>query len=143
MEAKSEIITTASYQASIPGFVDHLNVTDKEAVQLMTLSVSLAREAADEYYKEIGEKGNTDIYMMVFYVCVLCVFVYMKIHINTHTDTTPIFPNSWFQSLSGLFVFLDQNMRPSEIVPKLQFEKKEIVVIFLMFKMPSITLWQL
>ncbi|XP_042872661.1 homocysteine S-methyltransferase YbgG-like isoform X2 [Penaeus japonicus] len=57
LEANAEMVTTASYQASIPGFVKHLNITDDEAVKLMTLSVSLAREAVDEYSKEKkGEK---------------------------------------------------------------------------------------
>lgn len=57
------MVTTASYQASIPGFVKHLNITDDEAVKLMTLSVSLAREAVDEYSKE--KKGNRTVLLIL------------------------------------------------------------------------------
>ncbi|ROT75026.1 putative homocysteine S-methyltransferase 1-like isoform X1 [Penaeus vannamei] len=58
LEAKADMVTTASYQASISGFVKHLSITDEEAVKLMTLSVSLAREAVNEYCRENQKEGE-------------------------------------------------------------------------------------
>lgn len=47
VKAGSEIITTSSYQATIEGFVNHLNVSVEEAKSLMAFSVTLAKEAAE------------------------------------------------------------------------------------------------
>lgn len=65
LEAKADLVTTASYQASISGFVKHLSITDEEAVKLMTLSVSLAREAVNEYCRENQKEGNRMVVLIV------------------------------------------------------------------------------
>ncbi|KAH3804011.1 hypothetical protein DPMN_132284 [Dreissena polymorpha] len=50
----SDIVVTASYQASVAGFVEHLGVTEEGAVLLIKRSVHLARQAADEVSKDLG-----------------------------------------------------------------------------------------
>lgn len=55
LEARADIITTCSYQATIPGFQKHLNLTVEEGRKLIKLSVELARKAIDRY-----EKGSSD-----------------------------------------------------------------------------------
>ncbi|KAJ3040424.1 Homocysteine S-methyltransferase 1 [Rhizophlyctis rosea] len=48
LEAGADIITTSSYQASIPGF-QSLSKTESEAESLIHLSIQLAIEARDEF----------------------------------------------------------------------------------------------
>ncbi|XP_052217585.1 homocysteine S-methyltransferase YbgG-like isoform X2 [Dreissena polymorpha] len=54
----SDIVVTASYQASVAGFVEHLGVTEEGAVLLIKRSVHLARQAADEVSKDLGCKNG-------------------------------------------------------------------------------------
>ncbi|XP_042231725.1 homocysteine S-methyltransferase YbgG-like [Homarus americanus] len=56
LEAGADIIITASYQASIPGFQDHLGTTQDEAERIMNTSVSLAKEAIQEYESKFTDK---------------------------------------------------------------------------------------
>nr|XP_045600190.1 homocysteine S-methyltransferase YbgG-like [Procambarus clarkii]XP_045600193.1 homocysteine S-methyltransferase YbgG-like [Procambarus clarkii] len=58
LEAGADIITTASYQASIVGFKDHLGTTEDEARRLMDLSVELAQEAIHEYSSTLHNEGK-------------------------------------------------------------------------------------
>lgn len=53
LEAGADIITTASYQGSIPGFMKK-GCTRTEAVHLLRLSVAIARKARDDYEAETG-----------------------------------------------------------------------------------------
>ncbi|EDO40315.1 predicted protein, partial [Nematostella vectensis] len=46
----SDIITTATYQASISGFCKHLGVTADEARKLIQRGVHIARESVDEFW---------------------------------------------------------------------------------------------
>jgi len=59
LEAGAEVIITASYQASVEGFCEHLKVSEAEAIHLIKRSVSLAHEARDEYLKKSTKQ--TDI----------------------------------------------------------------------------------
>ncbi|GBN16789.1 hypothetical protein AVEN_162343-1, partial [Araneus ventricosus] len=45
----AEIIITASYQASVPGFQKHLGVTSEESKILLKSSVELARKAIQQH----------------------------------------------------------------------------------------------
>ncbi|KAJ4348330.1 AdoMet-homocysteine methyltransferase [Didymosphaeria variabile] len=45
----SQIATTSSYQASLPGLIEHLSITESEAVELVRESVLLAQRARDDY----------------------------------------------------------------------------------------------
>ncbi|XP_010869579.2 homocysteine S-methyltransferase 1 [Esox lucius] len=47
--AGADVITTATYQASIEGFVRHLDMTPEQANQLMVTGVTLAREAVKHF----------------------------------------------------------------------------------------------
>lgn len=53
LEAGADIITTASYQGTIPGFMKK-GCTRTEAVHLLRLSVAIARKARDDYEAETG-----------------------------------------------------------------------------------------
>ncbi|XP_065843927.1 homocysteine S-methyltransferase YbgG-like isoform X2 [Oscarella lobularis] len=44
----SDVIITASYQASIPGFCEHLKISPNESESLIKLSVKLAHQAIEE-----------------------------------------------------------------------------------------------
>ncbi|KAL1602827.1 hypothetical protein SLS60_006248 [Paraconiothyrium brasiliense] len=46
---RSQIATTSSYQASLPGLTKHLSITNSEAVDLVQKSVVLAQNARDDY----------------------------------------------------------------------------------------------
>ncbi|GIX89059.1 selenocysteine Se-methyltransferase [Caerostris darwini] len=55
----AEIITSASYQASIPGFQKHLGLNLEESEQLIKRSVELAHKAKEQYCAE--NKENKEI----------------------------------------------------------------------------------
>jgi len=59
LEAGAEVIITASYQASVEGFCEHLKVSEIEAIDLIKRSVTLTQEARDEYVKKSAKQ--TDI----------------------------------------------------------------------------------
>ena len=59
LEAGAEVIITASYQASVKGFCEHLKVSVAEAIDLIKHSVTVAKEARDEYVKKSTKQ--TDI----------------------------------------------------------------------------------
>ncbi|KAL4219812.1 hypothetical protein ACF0H5_020224 [Mactra antiquata] len=54
LEAGSEVVVTASYQASVPGLIQHLNVTEEKAIELIGQSVYIARQAC----KDVAEKNG-------------------------------------------------------------------------------------
>ncbi|KAK3096171.1 hypothetical protein FSP39_024012 [Pinctada imbricata] len=54
-EAGSELVVTASYQASVDGFKKHLGVSEDEALSLLKKSVHLAKEARSEAGKGPSE----------------------------------------------------------------------------------------
>ena len=56
--AGGQIATTASYQASIPGLVKHLGIKENEAGAMVEKSVALARQARDDYVKELGHENK-------------------------------------------------------------------------------------
>lgn len=52
LEAGADIIITASYQASIEGFVEHCNKTVEEAENLIRSSVDIANQARDKFWQK-------------------------------------------------------------------------------------------
>lgn len=46
--AGSKIIRTNTYQASVPGFMKHMNVSQQDAIKVIKESVSLAKQAIAE-----------------------------------------------------------------------------------------------
>ncbi|XP_040192117.1 homocysteine S-methyltransferase 1-like [Rana temporaria] len=58
LKSGSEVLTTATYQASIKGFVQHLGVNVDEAEELFNVAVSVAKEAAEEFNTQSLEKKN-------------------------------------------------------------------------------------
>ncbi|KAI8939666.1 hypothetical protein NX059_003424 [Plenodomus lindquistii] len=51
--AGAQVAITASYQASLPGLLQHLGTTEHDVKQVVKTSVRLAQEARDEYVDEI------------------------------------------------------------------------------------------
>ena len=49
LEAGADVITTASYQATVSGFMSH-GLNEQEAIELIQRSVQLARTARDEFW---------------------------------------------------------------------------------------------
>ncbi|XP_054459359.1 homocysteine S-methyltransferase YbgG [Anoplopoma fimbria] len=56
--AGADVITTATYQASIPGFTKHLDVSSERARELMASGVQLAKEAVDRFVSEARPTGR-------------------------------------------------------------------------------------
>ncbi|XP_052784245.1 homocysteine S-methyltransferase YbgG-like [Mya arenaria] len=54
LEAGSNLAVTTSYQASVGGFMEHLHITNSEAIELIQRSVHLARNACDEVAQSQG-----------------------------------------------------------------------------------------
>lgn len=54
----ADIITTATYQASIPGFMDHLKLSPEGAAELLMSGVHLAKEAVDMFVRERRPTGT-------------------------------------------------------------------------------------
>jgi len=61
LRAGAEVITTASYQASLEGFRKELNLDVKASMELIAQSVSLARDACQEYSKECMESRGIGV----------------------------------------------------------------------------------
>ncbi|KAF2641516.1 Homocysteine S-methyltransferase [Massarina eburnea CBS 473.64] len=61
--AGANIAITASYQASIPGLVQHLGVSEDEAYALVQRSVALAREARENTTKEKKKKRRRNLFI--------------------------------------------------------------------------------
>ncbi|KAF2827264.1 Homocysteine S-methyltransferase [Ophiobolus disseminans] len=58
--AGAHVAITASYQASIPGLVKHLGLSEEAAKDVVRTSVKLAKMARDEYVAERTGNGNGD-----------------------------------------------------------------------------------
>ncbi|XP_005994548.1 uncharacterized protein ZGC:172121 [Latimeria chalumnae] len=52
----ADVISTATYQATVEGFVRHLGVSSEDAVQLLHLAVTLAKEAVEEFCSQNKER---------------------------------------------------------------------------------------
>jgi len=51
LEAGADMISTATYQASIMGFVKHLSVSSSDAEQLLRKAVSICVTARDNFWR--------------------------------------------------------------------------------------------
>ncbi|KAI4955564.1 hypothetical protein J4E91_001425 [Alternaria rosae] len=61
--AGANVAITASYQASIPGLVKHLGLSEKEARKVVSKSVELAQQARDEYVAETNEDVRSKLFI--------------------------------------------------------------------------------
>ncbi|XP_076749722.1 betaine-homocysteine S-methyltransferase [Xylocopa sonorina] len=52
LRAGADIIETNTYQASIPGLMKHLHITEEESINLLHKAVELAKKAVNDYMKE-------------------------------------------------------------------------------------------
>ena len=59
LRAGADIIETNTYQASIPGLMKYLSITEEESINLLHEAVKLAQKAVNDYTKEI--EGNNNI----------------------------------------------------------------------------------
>ncbi|KAM8977473.1 uncharacterized protein RCH25_044939 [Pelodytes ibericus] len=58
LKSGADVLSTATYQASIQGFQKHLGMTLEEAAELFNVAVRLAKEAADEFNMSSTGKKN-------------------------------------------------------------------------------------
>ncbi|XP_066562211.1 uncharacterized protein LOC136750938 isoform X2 [Amia ocellicauda] len=49
LSSGADVLTTATYQASVDGFMKHLGMTSEEAIQLMMSGVQIARDAVQDF----------------------------------------------------------------------------------------------
>lgn len=54
----ADVVTTATYQASIRGFTDHLSVTPEQARELLMSGVQLAKETTERFISEGFSAGT-------------------------------------------------------------------------------------
>lgn len=55
----ADVITTATYQASIPGFISHLEVSAERARELLMSGVHLAKETVKRF--ESGRRAYAEL----------------------------------------------------------------------------------
>lgn len=55
----ADVISTATYQASVKGFTDHLNVSSERAKELIMSGVQLAKETVKSFVN--GSHPNTAV----------------------------------------------------------------------------------
>lgn len=60
LRAGADIIETNTYQASIPGLMKHLSITEEESKHLLREAVNLARRAVNDYIEEISGKEEIE-----------------------------------------------------------------------------------
>lgn len=58
LRAGADIIQTNTYQASISGFMKHLNLSEEDSLNLILTAVDLAKEAVRIYYEEGDNAGS-------------------------------------------------------------------------------------
>jgi len=56
LRAGADMISTATYQASIMGFVKHLSLTSAEAEELLRKAVSLCMDARDNFWQDAANR---------------------------------------------------------------------------------------
>ncbi|KYN07329.1 PREDICTED: homocysteine S-methyltransferase YbgG-like [Cyphomyrmex costatus] len=52
LRAGADIIETNTYQASVPGLMKYLKVSEQESLELLNVSVNVARKAVNDYIRE-------------------------------------------------------------------------------------------
>lgn len=60
LKAGADILTTSSYQASIEGLTEELNISENEAKQIIASTVTIAKKARDDFWKELDEDDRKD-----------------------------------------------------------------------------------
>ncbi|KAM7410495.1 hypothetical protein PAMA_001777 [Pampus argenteus] len=58
LHSGADVITTATYQASITGFIDHLDVSSEGARELMMSGVHVAKETVERFVIDSHSKGQ-------------------------------------------------------------------------------------
>lgn len=58
LEAGSDIIETSTYQGSVKGFQDHLNLDEEKSKELLRFGVRLAKKAKTDFLKNLDDKSE-------------------------------------------------------------------------------------
>lgn len=56
--AGADVILTNTYQASISGFVEHLNLTEKQSLDLIKSAVKYAKTACEQFLEEFPDSSK-------------------------------------------------------------------------------------
>lgn len=70
LRAGAECILTNTYQASVEGYMKHLQLNREESVELIRKAVKLATEAREMWLAEGGERLNKCSYSLSFNICI-------------------------------------------------------------------------
>lgn len=62
LEHGADVVITSTYQASLQGFHDNLNVTISEAEGIIANSVAIAKETCETFWEK--EKNNNSEYLI-------------------------------------------------------------------------------
>lgn len=60
LNAGSDFFHANTYQASVEGFMKHLNLSEADSIELIKSTVRLAHEARSIFLKESGRENDTD-----------------------------------------------------------------------------------
>lgn len=60
LNAGSDFFHSNTYQASVEGFMKHLNLSEADSIELIRSSVRLAHEARTIFLKESGRQNETE-----------------------------------------------------------------------------------
>lgn len=58
LRAGADIIETSTYQASVPGFVKYLGLTEEQSIEHIKNAVSIAKRAISDYLTEVKEQAE-------------------------------------------------------------------------------------
>jgi len=61
LQAGADVIATATYQASIMGFMKHLSVDSSKAEQLIREAVALCQTARDNFWQDTANHAGTTL----------------------------------------------------------------------------------
>lgn len=70
----ADVISTATYQASIPGFISHLDVSSERARELLMSGVQLAKETVERFVSDSRPAG-TNTHALWYFLCSLWCYV--------------------------------------------------------------------
>ncbi|CAI9737093.1 Hypothetical predicted protein [Octopus vulgaris] len=135
--AGSDVVVTATYQASVEGFQKHLKMTEQEAKNLMKIGVNLAKQARCEVQKENPDLQHLLVAGSVgpYGACLHDGSEYTGKYMNT-VQINEL--KSWHKSRIDLLMEAGVDMLAVETFPSL---KEALVVLDIMNEIPNCRGW--
>ncbi|XP_033203940.2 betaine-homocysteine S-methyltransferase [Bombus vancouverensis nearcticus] len=142
LRAGADIIETSTYQASVPDLMKYLSVTEEEGIKLLHEAANLAKNAVNDYIKEIID--NNDIENKNPIIAGSCGPYGASLHDGseyngTYGKTTPRDTIiEWHKSRINALVDADINLLALETIPCYQEAE---ALIELLREYPNIKAW--